>query len=162
SRSLPTYVLFGIDTINMKEFAFTNMGNVGTNVAGGTLSWGKKSFFSNGSQVVSDVLLRAGDHSSFFDLFANKTPSSLTNVTIRDAGPTSYTPLPLISSLPMLPTCSPGGSAIVVPKNGTRNLTAGTYASIRVQDGATLHLAAGTYCIASFKTGRRVTVSVDG
>ena len=162
SRSLPTYVLLGLDTVNMKAFAFTNMGNVGTNDAGGTMSWGNKSFFDNGSEVVSDVLLRAGDKSSLFDLFANKTPSSLANVTIRDAGPTSFSPLPLIGSLPTLPSCSPGGSAIVVPKNGTRNLTAGTYASIRVQDGGTLHLAGGTYCIASFKTGRKVTVSVDG
>jgi hypothetical protein len=41
SRNLSTYVLLGIDTLNMKEFAFTNLGNVGVNDAGGTMSSGR-------------------------------------------------------------------------------------------------------------------------
>ena len=54
SRNLSSYVLLGINDLNMKEFTFENLGNIGVNASGGTMSWGKNSFFANGSEVVSD------------------------------------------------------------------------------------------------------------
>src|SRR5262245_5533640 len=44
SRDLTTYVLLGLDKIQMKEFSFANVGNIGVNNGGGTLQWGRKSF----------------------------------------------------------------------------------------------------------------------
>src|SRR5262245_26306335 len=108
SRNLSTYVLLGLDTIMMKEFAFTNVGNVGTNNAASTLRWGRKSFFNDGSQTVTDILARAGDHSSIWELFANTTPPTLAQSTIRQQGPTPWAPAPLIDPLPLLPACTPG------------------------------------------------------
>src|SRR5262245_9849816 len=43
SRSLPSYVLLALDRLKMKDFAFTNLGNIGTNNAGGKLNWGRNS-----------------------------------------------------------------------------------------------------------------------
>ena len=83
SRDLTSYVLLGLDKIQMKEFSFTNVGNIGVNAAGGTMQWGRKSFFFNGTQVVADIVNRAGDHSSLSCLFANDVNSPLANITIR-------------------------------------------------------------------------------
>ena len=38
SRDLTSYVLLGLDKIQMKEFSFTNVGNIGVNAAGGTMA----------------------------------------------------------------------------------------------------------------------------
>src|SRR4029453_9641350 len=89
SRSMSSYVLLGLDTLNMKEFAFTNLGNVGVNNAGGMMTWGQKSFFQNDSQVVTDILRRAGKKSSMYDLFANTIVSPLAGPggPVRHEGP---------------------------------------------------------------------------
>ena len=75
SRNPSTYVILGVRSIKMKDFAFTNLGNVGVSEAGGLITWGKKSFFADGSQVTADVLARAGKNSSLYDLFANTVVS---------------------------------------------------------------------------------------
>src|SRR5262245_22007022 len=87
SRNYPSYILVGLDSIKMKDFAFTNAGNLGVQKVGGVMQWGRKSFFQNQSQIATDILARAGEKSSMWDLFANSTPASLSNSTIRDAGP---------------------------------------------------------------------------
>src|SRR5262245_12197121 len=162
SRNLSTYVLLGLDTIMMKEFVFTNVGNIGTNNAAGTLRWGRKSFFNDGSEIVTDVLARAGDHSSLWDLFANTTPLALAQSTIRHQGPITWTAPPLISPLPLLPSCVPGASPVVIPKGGSMTLGPGNYGAVVVANGATLTLTGGTYCFSDFKTGRKATVVVAG
>src|SRR5574337_20588 len=95
SRNPSTYVILGLHGIKMKDFAFTNLGNVGVNDAGGTMIWGKKSFFGDDSQVATDVLLRAGKNSSLWDLFANTVVSPLAQAgaVVRDQGPITWTPL---------------------------------------------------------------------
>jgi hypothetical protein len=163
SRNLSTYVLLGIDTLNMKEFAFTNLGNVGVNDAGGTMSWGKSSVFADNTEVVTDILKRAGQKSSIYDLFANTVVSPLAQAgaTVRHDGPVSWTPLPLISPLPPTPSCTPGSTSVAVPKNGSQTLPPGSYGKVVVANGATLDLTGGTYCFADFKTGRKATITVD-
>src|SRR5262249_1295162 len=112
SRNMSTYVLLGIDSLNMKEFVFTNVGNVGVNDTGGTMSWGTSSHFADNTEVVTDILKRAGQHSSMYDLFANTVVSPLAqaSATVRHDGPVSWAPRPLISPLPPTPTCTPDGS----------------------------------------------------
>src|SRR5262245_17966748 len=101
SRNRSTYVLLALDNLKMKDFAFTNLGNVGVNNPKGMMTWGRKSFFANDSQVVTDVLRRAGKQSSLYDLFANTVVSPLaqSGAVIRHDGPVSWAPLPLISPL---------------------------------------------------------------
>jgi len=164
SRNLSTYVLLGIDTIDMKEFAFTNLGNVGVNDAGGTMSWGRNSFFVDGSEVVTDILRRAGQKSSMFDLFANTVVTPLTQGggTVRDAGPLSWSPLPLIPLLPPTPTCVAGSTSVSVPKGGSQTLLPGAYGKLLVANGASLELTGGTYCFQQVKTGRKAVLTVNG
>jgi hypothetical protein len=163
SRNMSTYVLLGIDTLNMKEFVFTNVGNVGVNNTGGTMAWGKSSHFADNTEVVTDVLKRAGQHSSMYDLFANTivSPLAQAGATVRHDGPVTWTPLPLISSLPPTPTCTAGSTGVAVPKNGSQTLPPGSYGKVVVANGATLDLTGGTYCFSDFKTGRKATITVD-
>ncbi len=160
SRVASTYVLLGIDTLNMKEFTFTNVGDVGVNDAGGTMSWGRKSFFANNSAVVTDVLSRAGKQSSLYDLFANTVVSPLAQggATVRHVGPVPWSPLPLISPLPPAPSCVPGGAPVTVVKNQSMTLGPGSYGSLVIQNGATLTLSGGGYCFADVKGGRKATI----
>ena len=164
SRNPSTYVILGIRTIKMKDFAFTNLGNVGVNEAAGTISWGKKSFFSDGSQVTADVLSRAGKNSSLYDLFANTVVSPLGQAgsVVRNDGPLLWSPLPLIQPLPPDPSCVPGTGVLLFDKGGSQTLAPGSYGTVIVQNGATLELTGGTYCFADLKLGRKSSVIVDG
>jgi hypothetical protein len=161
SRNLYTYVIFGLDKIQMKEFFFSNLGNIGVNNAGGTLYWGRKSYFSDGSQVVTDILNRSGDQSSVYDLFANQVFTQLANITVRDDGPLPWAPAPLIAPLPATPSCTPGTAGVSVPKGGDLTLPPGSYAALRVANGATLELTGGSYCFADVKLGRKAKIVVD-
>ena len=162
-RNMSTYVLLGIDTLNMKEFVFTNVGNVGVNDTGGTMSWGKSSHFADNTEVVTDILKRAGQKSSMYDLFTNTivSPLAQAGATVRNAGPVSWSPTPLISPLPPTPNCVVGSTPVVVAKNGSLTLPPGSYGKVVVANGATLDLTGGTYHFQDFKTGRKATITVD-
>ena len=161
SRDLSTYVILGLKTVKMKDFAFDNVGNVGVNDAGGMMAWGKKSLFADGSEVTADVLRRAGKNSSVWDLFANTVVSPLATVTVRDQGPLLWSPLPLITPLAPPPACVPGATALTVPKGGSQTLAPGAYGPVVVQNGATLELTGGTYCFQDLKAGRKARIVVD-
>jgi hypothetical protein len=163
SRDLASYVLLGLDKIQMKEFSFTKLGNVGVNNEGGTLYWGNSSFFDDGTDVVADSLNRAGQNSSLFCLYANETHSPLSNITIRSCGgqPVPWAPQPLIDPLPPDPSCSPGASAVKVARGGSQTLPAGSYGKVRVLNGATLELTGGSYCFDDVKLGRKAKIVAD-
>src|SRR5262249_41952918 len=142
SRNMASYVLLGIDTINMKEFAFTNLGNVGVNNTGGTMSWGTNSFFADGSEVVTDILMRAGKKSSMYGLFTKRVVSPLAQAgaTVRHTGPVGWNPSPLITPLPPVPTCVAGSAPVTVLKGASLKLPPGAYGKVLVNNGATLEL----------------------
>lgn len=163
SRNLPDYVILAISKFQMKDFGFTVAGNIGVNNAGGTFRFGDQSFFPDGTQVASDFVTRLGENSSLWDLYANPPPpASLIDVTIRDQGPTPWSPQPLIAVLPCQAPCTPGVTGVLVPKGGTQSLPAGAYGSVVVGDNATLTLTGGTYCLASLKVGHFAKVEVQG
>lgn len=161
SRNKSTYVLLALDSLQMKEFFFSNLGHVGVNNAGGTMYWGRESYFSDGAQTVADTVRRAGEKSSLYDLFTNTFMSPLANITIRHDGPTTWAPMPLIQPLPPVPSCNPGGQSVAVDKGGSATLPPGTYTTVRVLNGATLELTGGTYCFADVKLGRKAKIVVD-
>lgn len=163
SRNMSTYVLLGLDSLKMKDFAFTNLGNVGVNNAGGQMMWGRKSFFGDGSQVVTDVLRRTGKQSSLYDLFANTivSPLSSAGAVVRNDGPLTWAPLPLIASLPPTPACAPGSTGVTVAKGGATTLGPGSYGPVVVANGGTLELTGGVYCFSSLKVARKSHVIVD-
>ena len=133
SRDLSQYVILALKNLKWKNFSFTVAGNVGVNDPGGTLGYGNQSFFPDGSQLAADIVTRIGAHSSLWDLFGNTVnPLSLTQSTIRNEGPLPIIPLPIIVTLPTLPPCVPGGTAVTVPVNGAQTLTAGSYGAVHV------------------------------
>lgn len=163
SRNLPDYVILAISKFQMKNFGFTVAGNIGVNNAGGTFRFGDQSFFPDGTQVASDLVTRIGENSSLWDLFSNPPdPPSIADATIRNQGPTPWAPQPLIAVLPCQAPCTPGSTAVLVPKGGTQTLPPGTYGNVVVSDNATLNLSGGTYCLASLKVGHFSKVEVQG
>jgi hypothetical protein len=64
SRDLSSYVIVALHRFKMKNFSFAIAGNMGVSAAGGTLAYGKRSFFPDGTQLVSDVVSRVGDHAT--------------------------------------------------------------------------------------------------
>lgn len=163
SRNASTYVILARRAIKMKDFAFTNLGNVGVSEAAGTIAWGKKSFFADGSEVTADVLMRAGKSSSLWDVFANTVVSPLpqAGAVVRDQGPLAWSPLSLISPLAPDPSCTPGGTGVNVLKGESLTLASGAYGAVVVQNGGTLELTGGTYCFSDVKIGRKSLVVVD-
>ncbi len=163
SRNMSSYVLLGLDTLNMKEFAFTNLGNVGVNNAGGLMAWGRESFFANGTQTVTDVLKRPGKNSSIYDLFANTliSPLAQAGAMVRHDGPVVWAPVPLINPLPPAPSCVPGTTPVLVAKGGSLVLGPGAYGKVTVPNGGTLELVGGAYCFQDVKIGRKSMVVVD-
>jgi hypothetical protein len=161
SRDLSSYVIVALHRLKMKSFSFAVAGNMGVDAPGGMLAYGKRSFFPDGTQLVSDVVSRVGDHSSLWDLFANSVNvASLAKSTIRNQGPTPWSP-PLFDTLPCQAPCTPGTTAVNVPKYGSADLAPGTYGPVVVGDQATLTLTGnGTYCFASLKGGHQVRVRV--
>jgi hypothetical protein len=155
-------VLLGLERLQMKDFTFTNLGNVGVNADGGTMHWGRKSYFEDGTQVVADILNRAGQASSLACLFTNETHSPLGNISIRDCGgvPVPWDPQPLIFPLPPNPSCAPGTMAVAVEKAGSLTLGPGAYGQLRVHNGGVLELTGGSYCFADVRLGRGARIVV--
>src|SRR5262249_18065870 len=54
------------------------------------------------------------------------------------------------------------GRAQTAERNGRLNLTPGNYGSLRVKDGATVHLQAGTYRFCGVRLGKEVRLIPDG
>lgn len=155
SRNVADYVLLARTRLKMKDFNFTGVGDVGVNEQGGVLVFGKSSNFPEGSEVVTDVETRIGDHSSLYLLFVNTYDAfNLTKSAIRHQPPTPWSPLPLIDPLPCDAACTPGTMGITVPKYGALDLAAESYGNVVVGNNATLTFTGNTYCLGSLKAGR--------
>jgi hypothetical protein len=123
-RDLEDYVLLGIESAKIGNQAFIDSGDVGVNnAASGSsrtagLSCGKHVFINEAA--VADQA-KMSDGSSVCDLFTNTLVSSLDHVAVRCVGPTSFAPLPVITSLPALPAFAPGATAVRVAQEAPRS-----------------------------------------
>jgi cysteine-rich repeat protein len=179
SRSIDDYLLFAYEQLSFKgddTGADTRGvivgGNVGVNLPDAQnpplprLSMGgggspHQVFLSDGTQVVADTA-RLDSDSNLFDLFVNRLVGGSPPI-VRDSGPTPFA-APIIdpAALPVLPAfgCDPA-APVSVPEDGSASLAPGTYGDVRVHDGATLALGAGTYTMCSLSGGKRMRVLTD-
>jgi hypothetical protein len=187
-RDLDSYVLFALDELDFKggnEGTYTrgyvlggNVGvnqdqNIGDNQA--SINVGANGLFvmSDNTQLVGGSI-RLGEEASVWDVYVEREFGSgwgainpkIGGLTIRNAQYliSNATDLPIIDPVNLTTDvlCGPfdpvGTTDITVPKNGTLNLAPGAYQDVQVQDGATLHLVAGTYTVRRFNTGQNVNV----
>jgi hypothetical protein len=162
-RTINSYVLFGLDSINLKggngQVTEIDNGDVGVQsddpsdslnlCQGGSPH---ATTLGDGTQANS-ANFNAGAACSFWDVYSNHYVGA---ATIRNSGPTPFT-TPLIppANLPAFPSfsCDPT-KPVTVPNNGSVNLAPGTYGAVQIKDGAKLTLAGGTYTFCSVSMGQ--------
>ncbi len=166
-RTINSYVLFGLDSINLKggngQVSEIDNGDVGVqsddpsdtlNLCQGGSS--HDTVMGDGTQA-NAANLNTSDACSFWDVYANHMTGT---PTIRNSGPTAFT-TPLIppTNLPAFPSfsCDPSKS-IAVASKGSLNLPPGTYGDVQIKDGAKLTLAGHTYTFCDFGMGQNASV----
>src|SRR6266849_3617645 len=160
-RDVDDYVVLGIDGARLGNEAFISAGNVGADNAGALVQLGKHAFMADGTALVGDQA-HALTGASVCEVFTNTLLAPPGSVTIRCSGPTSFSPLPVISALPPLPVFAPGIMPIDVPSGGKMVLAPGAYGTVRLARGAMLELPGGIYELASLDVARNAKVLVEG
>ena len=114
----------------------------------------------DGTSVLGNYV-QVGNASSVFQVYANTVKTGFDAV-IRDG--TFPVTLPLVDpfcEIPV-PTFTCGGMPVNLGPGESASLTPGTYGFVRVANGATLHLAQGTYTFCDVKMGREANIFADG
>jgi hypothetical protein len=131
---------------------------IGANDVGAFLRLGKSVVVSDGWPVSGDFL-SLGDNTSVFDVFANHL-SKGSGVVIR--GTTGTPVLPLTAPFCPIPTITCGSTPVTLQPGESRTLAPGAYGSLAMPNGTSLTLTGGTYSFCSIRTGRNVTINVQG
>ena len=151
-------------------------GNVGANRVDGLTNNGTSMIavgvngdfiMSPGTQLVGDTI-RLGPEAVVYDVYRRDTvPDGELGVGWGTPGVVNGTKYsfsaPIFNPMPSLfdPTFTAGSLDITVTKGGLYDgttLAPGAYGVLNVQDGATIHLTAGTYTFSRFRTGQGFTV----
>lgn len=152
--SVDDFVVFGTDGIWFKSGGTVHSGDVGVNSAssGPYLDGGVEAsigqdvqFATSSSKLFADsVRLRSG--SSVYDVHYNDItgPGTILGQSFNSLS------LPVIPSLPTVPTFSAGSTNILVPHDTTQTLTAGSYGSLTVKTNATVTFSGGVYTFDSW------------
>jgi hypothetical protein len=184
-RDLDSYVLFAIEHMQFKGAdiggaglgrGIISGGNVGVNSVAGVdgvdndhtmgICANNRVTMDDGSQMNADWVHGSAE-CDVWDLYANKVDplGGPPAITPRNSGPTAATfPIIPLASLKLrteFPTfqCSTSASDDVeVDNDDSLGLAPGTYRNLRVNDGGTLTLGAGTYTFCDWDLGREVTV----
>jgi hypothetical protein len=179
SPNIYDYVLFAYSKLSfgggqMAGRGYIDNGNVGVNLAdpnpfdsspGANVGANARFVMSDGTQLVADSM-RFDAGASAWNVFRNYTVANFAGEIRGSLG--SFTP-PIIpaASLPGL-GFTPGRTETetasdVTVADGPVTLPAGTYRDITVNDAKVLTLAAGTYNIRNFHTGKNTLIQVtDG
>lgn len=147
-------------------------GNVGVNRADGNLGNGTpminvgangRFIMQEGTQLVGDSI-HLGEEAVVYDVYRNQEQGSGWDVPgVINGTVSSFTP-PIFNPMPVLfdPSFTAGTVDITVANNTVYNggtpLAPGAYGDLRVQDGATIYLTAGTYTFRRFNTGQNFNV----
>jgi hypothetical protein len=181
-RAIDRYVLFAYDEMILKgavgdaDRGYIRGGDIGVNFAGRGSDGSASLTYATlgpvvmdaGSFAVADSVRAPNSEGVFFNLFANAVNATF-DATILGSGPSPFAP-PIIApaSLPTLPftpgrALTDGAADVQVGGVGLPTphaLAPGAYRDVRVNDRATLILAAGVYDFRSFSVGTNVTVNV--
>src|SRR5262249_41842619 len=134
-------------------------GSVGVNNPGARLRFGKNVILSDGTVVEADTV-QIGNASSVDNVLAN-TLIKGTGVTIR--GTTGAPTLPIVQPFCSIPAITCGTSTVqVAPGASVGPLPPGTYGKLKVLNGGTLSLQAGTFTFCDMKLGRSAALTTQG
>jgi hypothetical protein len=134
-------------------------GNAAVNSPNGLLKLGKGVFMPDGTSLKGDYV-EVGNGSSVYDVFARTAVKTGFEAVIRhDLGPLV---LPIADPFCEIPDFTCGGTAITVPYGETQTIAPGVYGIIRVMNGGTLQLGAGTYTVCDVKMGREARIEATG
>jgi hypothetical protein len=133
--------------------------NVVVNAADGRLRLGKNVFMPDGTSIQGNAV-EVGNASNIYRVFA-KSLKTGPEVTIR-AGAGGAFALPVATPFCVIPSFTCGGDQVDVLPGEEKDLAPGTYGLVRVMNGATLRLDAGTYTICDLRIGRDARVEADG
>jgi hypothetical protein len=143
------YALFAKTAIEMEDGESTILGNVGVNDVGGLLRVGA---FNNivGTATADDLFFGTASQVSVcaFNTSGGVDPDAVCGRQAQAITPiTAWPPAPV----PTVPPCVNTWPDVIVHHRDSVSLDPGCYGDVRIGDGATLTLAAGTY---DFKTLR--------
>jgi hypothetical protein len=133
--------------------------NIAASEPDATLRISQHSFMSNGTAAIGNRV-EIGDDSDVFSVRTNDFHRG-DNVSVR-SGVFAPPPFPLVTPCCPIPPITCGNGPVVVRRNETFSITPGTYGALRVLNGGTLNLAAGTYTFCSIKVGRDARIVAQG
>jgi SdrD B-like domain len=134
-------------------------GSVGVNNPGARLRFGKNVILADGTVVEADTV-QIGNASSVDNVLAN-TLIKGAGVTIR--GTTGPATLPIIQPFCSIPAITCGTSTVqVAPGASVGPLPPGAYGKLKVLNGGTLSLQAGTFTFCDVKLGRSAALTTQG
>ncbi|WP_454062961.1 PKD domain-containing protein [Candidatus Nitrospira salsa] len=163
------FVVFGKEGVWIKRDSTVLSGDVGANVASGgpyftgdyEVTIGLDARFTNPTSRIMGDTMRLKRGSQVQDVSANtlKGPGQVFGTL------TSPVDLPLVSSLPLIPSVAPGTQDIDVSNDGILSLDAGHYGFLTVGKRATVTLTGGEYHFRKWNIRREAkvyaTASVD-
>jgi hypothetical protein len=166
-RDIESYVLFAKSDLYFKGArpvvaatrGFIRGGDIGVNDAGqeARICENYLMHMDDGTQVVGDTV-HATNNCDLYDIYANTLMGS-PPVVPRNSGPTAFSPLPIIDTLPNFPsfTCNQANDITLAP-SASLTLAPGVYGNLRANDDSTLTLQSGTYTFCDWSTGVNVHV----
>ena len=158
------FTILGTDGVWLQLNSRVTSGDVGVNTSSGGpfLSDGVELTFGPGGRVDSATSVVYGNRvsmnisSQVFDLHTNQV-SGIGIILGQTITPLS---LPVVGTLPPIPTVMPGTQVVNVPLFSTQTLAAGSYADVTVGTAGTLTLTGGLYEIASLTIGNSAKVHI--
>lgn len=133
--------------------------SLGANAFGGRVRLGKNVFFADGTRLIGDTA-QIGNASSVDRVLANQLLQGQF-VTIR--GERGSPVLPLADPFCTIPVISCGGANVEVKPNETLGpLPPGVYGHLKILNGGSLTLGAGTFTFCDVKLGRNVSLTTLG
>ena len=110
-------------------------------------------FKDSASRLYGDsILLR--DKSEVYDVYYNEIDG---DGTVKGTRHTPLT-LPIISTLPAIPTFTPGTQNITVDEKDPLTLNAGNYGQLRAKEKSTITFTGGIYTFSSWDIGQQVKI----
>jgi hypothetical protein len=133
--------------------------NVVVNSPEGRLRLGKNVFMPDGTSIKGNAV-EVGNSSNIYKVFAKSLKTGF-EVNIRAGAGGAFT-LPVATPFCVIPSFTCGGDQIDVLPGEQETLVPGTYGVVKVMNGGTLRLTAGTYTVCDVKMGRNARIEADG
>ncbi|MDR4460541.1 MAG: PKD domain-containing protein [Nitrospirales bacterium] len=164
ATSVADFTVLGTDGVWLQQNSRVTSGDVGANIVspGPFLSDGVELTLGPGARVDTAASLVYGNRVSLnisaqvFDVYTNQV-SGIGTILGQVVSPLT---LPVVGTLPSVPSITPGTQPVIVSPFTTQSLGLGSYAAVTVGSAGTLTLTGGLYEMASLTVGNSAKVHV--